>query len=178
VTVLVDYPEAAVLDFNSCDHVVLKNLTCGHNIEQGYCTGSVILMEYCNNITIEDCRLYGCGTYGVESYDSNQLSVKNTEIYDCSYGLVDLYRTRDARFFSCRMYNSKEFNMFGFNDCSNIIFELCEVSGNESSSDYFSFIQNQSPEEVIFQECTFTKNKYKNFMSGKVKMQNCTISEN
>ena len=61
---------AVVLDFMKCSDITLKGLTVGHAVEPGTCEGDVIGISYSWDVRIEDCDLYGCGTYGLDIYSS------------------------------------------------------------------------------------------------------------
>ncbi|MBQ5466859.1 MAG: right-handed parallel beta-helix repeat-containing protein, partial [Muribaculaceae bacterium] len=85
---------AHVLNFEKCKGIRIKNLTLGHT-EEGYCTGCVIGVSYSEDITIENCDLYGCGTYGIEARSTNGIEMKKSIIRDCSYGIMEI---RDCKF--------------------------------------------------------------------------------
>ena len=181
VTVCTELASAAVLSFEECDNVVLRGITCGHEVEPGYCTGSVICLYDSNQITIEKCRLYGCGTYGVESHNVWELTVTDTDIYECSYGLVMLSQTYDAVFANCRLTESQQLAMFELMDCGNIQFENCEISRNTANQlIYAEYCWN-----TVFRNCKFTENQYWIFMNDvdgeenqNVTFENCVFDEN
>ncbi len=51
------------------------------------------MLDGCRDINIDKCSLYGCGTYRITATDSSEITVENTEIYECTYGLVELSLT-------------------------------------------------------------------------------------
>ena len=161
VTVCTELASAAVLSFEECDNVVLRGITCGHEVEPGYCTGSVICLYDSNRITVEKCRLYGSGTYGVESHNVWELTVTDTDIYECSYGLVTLSQTYDAVFANCRLTESQQLAMFKLMDCGNIQFENCEISRNTANQ----LIYAECCWNTVFCNCKFTENQYRIFMN-------------
>lgn len=88
-TVLSAVPRYAnVLTFENCFGITVKDLTAGHTIEPGYCSGGVLLYRCSDSLLVENCGLYGCGTYGVQTESSANLQIVNCEIYECSYGGV------------------------------------------------------------------------------------------
>lgn len=182
VTILTENPYAAVLNFYSCRNIVLRGLTCGHQVEPGLCGGSVICACDSENLAIDNCYLYGSGTYGVEMYNVCELMVSDTEIYDCTYGLVFLSMVSYAEFRECRLYDSREFSMFEISDCFSILFDSCEVSGNVSDADYSSFINNRESYGITFRDCSFHGNTYDYFVNEvgedeygeAVSFENCT----
>lgn len=91
--------------------LTLRGLTCGHEVERGKCDGSVLYAEDCKNLTIEDCRLYGCGTGGIWTQRVDGLTVTGTEIYECNHGLVYLFHTDNVTFRDCNMHDSTGYDM-------------------------------------------------------------------
>lgn len=98
---------AFVLEFEGCTDVGMYSMTMGHTPEQGYCSGAVIGLTSCDNMSFEMMDLYGCGTYGVEAYYCNQIYLNTCDIHDCSYGCLDLIYTKGV---TC--------NNVGFYDCA------------------------------------------------------------
>ena len=178
VVICTEMPYDPVLSFNTCSQIVLQGLTCGHEVEPGYCTGSVIYTEHSDNITINQCRLYGSGTYGVESYSSSGIYVTDTDIYDCSYGLVYLRETSFAEFRNCRFSNSREFYMFSILNCQEVLFENCEIRGNQTESEYYGFISGDDSINVRFRKCIFEGNTYNTLTKSDILFEECTIHDN
>ena len=92
---------ANVMKFYDCRNLTISNLTAGHTIEPGLCSGGVLCFENCTCIGIDACGLYGCGTIGVYALDCNDLTVTNSRIYECSYNAVNVYQCRDVRIENC-----------------------------------------------------------------------------
>lgn len=182
VTICIENPYAYALAFESCEDITLRGLTCGHLVEPGHCTGSVVNASNCYNFTIEGCRLYGSGTYGVEGDEVYGLTVTDTEILDCTYGLVSLRSSGDAEFRDCSMHDSEDFFMFEMISCVNIVFDGCEITGNRS--DYGSFIDSTYSNYISFRNCAFNGNTYEQFLNEdaggesddySIAFENCTV---
>lgn len=47
-------------------------------------------------MTVEDCGLFGCGILGVETNNCTGIRILNSEIYECSYGGIQLHSTKDV----------------------------------------------------------------------------------
>lgn len=89
-TVLSAVPRYAnVLNFENCSNILVKDLTAGHTEEPGYCMGGVLFFLNSQDILIENCGLFGCGTLGVNAYSSKNMQIINNEIYECSVGGVE-----------------------------------------------------------------------------------------
>ncbi len=96
---------ANVLHFINCSDLHLEGFTAGHTREQGECVGGVLDFDTCVNVTVDSCRLYGCGILGIWSESGSGLTVNNCEIYDCSYGGVILDNTSGASFTDCSIHD-------------------------------------------------------------------------
>lgn len=95
---------ADVLHFEGCQGISLSNLTMGHTIEKGLCAGGVLDFEGTDNVVVDGCALYGCGTWGVYARYCQQMQVIGSRIYDCSEGAVQLGMCRDVQVDSCEIY--------------------------------------------------------------------------
>lgn len=78
-----------VLTFQNCSNIHVVGLTAGHTVEPGDCTGGVLQFINSQDILIENCGLFGCGTLGVIGYSSKNMQIVNNEIYECSIGGVE-----------------------------------------------------------------------------------------
>lgn len=96
---------ANVIGFTFCDNVTVSGLTLGHSEGPSDCCGAVLDFEGCDRVTLNGCRLYGCGTLGVNASNMVGLHVKDCEIYDCSIGGVVLYGVSEAIFENCSIHD-------------------------------------------------------------------------
>ena len=79
-----------VLNFFNCSNIMVTGLTAGHTEEPGYCAGGVLFFINCQDVLVEDCGLFGCGTWGVSAESSKNIQIINNDIYECSVGGVSL----------------------------------------------------------------------------------------
>lgn len=99
---------ADVIAFESCQNVTVANLTAGHlKGEPGSCTGDVLAFEHCLDFHIVDCGLFGCGVYGVRANNCVTGSVLRTEIYECSGGAAQIFRSDGVVFTDCSVHDCK-----------------------------------------------------------------------
>ena len=104
-TVLAAVPRYAnVLRFSNCQNVAVENLTAGHTKEPGWCMGGVLYYELTDSARVENCGLYGCGTIGVQARDCSDLTIRSSEIYECSYGAVSVGSCRDVTVTDCDIH--------------------------------------------------------------------------
>ena len=143
---------ADVLAFTSSDRVTIRDLTLGHTPEKGSCQGAVLSFEGCGSIALEDLDLYGCGTYGVEANKVDRLTMKDSVIRDCSYGLMTLRNVASARFENDTFRDTEQFDMLEIIG-SGAEFTGCEFMNN-TWDDWFGFM-NAEGSSVLFTECVF-----------------------
>lgn len=98
-TFLVTEPRYAdVLTFDSCSGIELTGLTAGHTQEPGECIGGVLMFRGSSGIGVTSCGLFGCGIRGITAWETQQVTVKDCEIYSCSLGAVQLESCHDFEF--------------------------------------------------------------------------------
>ena len=96
---------ANVLRFRGCQRISLSGFTAGHSEQPGSCSGGVLYFSDCHEISLDSCRLYGCGTLGVDCENCTGFSARNCEIYDCSLGGVNMLYTDGIRFQNCDIHD-------------------------------------------------------------------------
>ncbi len=178
VRICIDEAYSPVLNFDGCSHVYLDGLTVGHEVEPGYCSGSVLYFSSSNGIQIDNCKLYGSGTYGIEASGVYDVSVNNTEIYECTYGILDFYNVGNFYFKDCKFRDCSDMSLICVSSGYSIVFENCEFYDNEVaySENYFVSMQ-QEYDDVTFKGCTFRDNKYFKFSNKDVTMENCNVED-
>lgn len=106
VTISAEPRYAEVLAFSNCRDIELSGFTAGHTQEPGTCVGGVLYFNESSNVKVSGCSLYGCGVWGVTAIDSSDIAVKDTEIYDCSSGDINLSRCRNVSFDNCNIHDN------------------------------------------------------------------------
>ena len=195
---------SVVLSFTNCSNLTLTGLTVGHiNPSNTYsCEGAVLYLNNCKDITVTECKLFGCGSIGIDADNTTGLKVIDSEIYDCTYTGLSLSKST-ATFENCRIYDlpfsdsvmNIDASTVSFNSCTfsqtNVTinsFDKCfidvwDYAGISSISfngctivnNIFSNIATESAQNIIFKNCTFSNNSGSTINSG-VKYQNCTFS--
>lgn len=92
---------AYVLYFENCSNIHVVGFTAGHTKEPGYCRGGVLGFQNSQELLIEDCGLFGCGTLGVMGQSCKNMQIVNCEIYECSVGGVELSNCDDVNVDGC-----------------------------------------------------------------------------
>lgn len=124
---------ANVLRFEDCDGLTLEGFTAGHEEQPGACTGGVVYLENCGGARIDGCGLYGCGVIGVWAYDCEDMSVVNTEIYDCSFVAVSIHNCKNASFENCDLHDNGN-DSYWTDDCENVTVDGKAIENTYESS--------------------------------------------
>ena len=106
VTISAEPRYAEVLAFDNCRDIELSGFTAGHAQEPGTCVGGVLYFNESSSVQVGGCSLYGCGVWGVTAIDSSDIAVKDTEIYDCSSGDINLSGCRNVSFENCDIHDN------------------------------------------------------------------------
>lgn len=102
VNVLSAVPRYAyVVMFENCSNIHVNGLTVGHTEEPGSCRGGVLGFRNCQDILVEDCGLYGCGTVGVMGENSKNMQIVNNDIYECSVAGAEFTNCDDVNVDGC-----------------------------------------------------------------------------
>ncbi len=94
-----------VLAFYDCKNVVLRGFTLGHDVEPGACDGNVVRVVSCDGVLVENCKMFGCGVVGFYAYDSNNIMVMNSVMYECSDAAASLANCSNVMFGACTFRN-------------------------------------------------------------------------
>ncbi len=163
-TAIVTKPRYAnVLCFNGCSDVGLVGLVVGHTPDQGHCTGAVLRFETCADVALHGLDLYGCGTYGLEAYNVVGLTMGDSVIRDCTYGIMTLYSVLDASFERVACRNCHDTDMLEI-FYSTAVFKDCWFTGN-SWGEWFAFLKLDAYSAALFDGCTFDRNAYSSLIS-------------
>ena len=151
-----------VLNFKNCSDIKLKNLVLGHEIEKGSCFGGVIHLEACHNVEIDQCHLYGCGTYGIIANEINNLNVINSEIYDCTEGIMQLIDCNNLFFTNSSFHDNEELSAFMLTNCNSFLLENCNITNNICNN-FSSLFYTNGCRNITMKNCTFRNNTYPSF---------------
>ncbi len=128
--IVVEPRYAYIFSFYGCKNIRLERLTIGHT-EEGYCEGGVILASGCENLSIANCDLYGCGTYGLETASCRNVTMEKSIIRDCSYGIMQISNSSECKFIDCDFFRCREFNLVTLSDSEDALFRNCRFAQNQ-----------------------------------------------
>jgi Right handed beta helix region len=166
-----------VIIFENSTGIALENLKAGHGDQKGECVGGVLKFKHSNGINVNNCWLYGSGTEGITAENCNNLVVKGSAIYGCTYSICTLMACKKVTFQNCRMYDNVEFDMVNVSDSKGILFQDCQFSKNragDANTDYSFF--GLSASTVTLEHCTLLDNSAAHLCDEpkKLKMKACT----
>ena len=125
------------LYFINCDHCEVHNLTIGHT-EGGYCSGGVIGVRNGEQIVVQDCDLYGCGTYGLDLMETSDFTMINSNIHDCTYGIMQLRSCMAVKFTKCDFFNNREYGLIEGRGVEGLTFDKCRIFANWGDAPLFN----------------------------------------
>lgn len=174
---------ANIIFFGGCRNIHIENLTAGHTKAPGICSGGVLRFQVCSQVTVDGCGLYGCGTVGVYGFDCSNLSITNTQIYECSYEAVDFTSCHNVRMDGCEIYHhgikgDSVSNLFSFITCDGVTVMNCQIRANATQKLLFnSFSQNvvflcNKIENNMISDAAFSLHQYPVTVDG------CTFTDN
>ena len=165
-SVIVDPRYAFVLSFYNCSNVNIENLYLGHS-EGGFCAGGVLNFNDCRNIKLNDVKMFGCGTEGLNLNLVAGMVVTDSAIFNCTQNIMTIEKSTDISFINCDFYENK--GGVGIHDSISVTFSACEFNNND---DFSLFADEQSA--ATLKGCTFKGNKSEGFWDfGNVKFENC-----
>ncbi|MBR6769688.1 MAG: hypothetical protein IKM28_00310 [Lachnospiraceae bacterium] len=149
--IVIDPRYAQVFNFEECHQLFLSGLTMGHT-ESGECSGNVLNFSGCQNITLSAMDLYGCGVYGIGSYDgTGEMYVYSTTIRDCTYGALEIFDgVGRFEFHNCMLTGSEGYDYYEKSSDSELAFYECVFGNNETS--YYMFLEDIYTEDCIWSE--------------------------
>lgn len=111
---------SCVLTFENCANVHFVGLTVGHTEEPGYCSGGVLRFRNSQDVLVEDCGLFGCGTIGVIGESSARMQIINNDIYECTVAGAEFSNCDDVNVDGCTIrdigteeYPGRDFRVYG-----------------------------------------------------------------
>ena len=104
----------------------------------GFCSGGVIGVEQ-STVTVKDCDLYGCGTYGLDLRDTYDFKLINSTVHDCTYGIMQMNNCTLTSFEGCDFFNNREYGLIEGWGNNGVKFEDCRIFANWGDSQLFFF---------------------------------------
>ncbi len=159
---LIDVPSNTVLTFSSSENIKLQNLRIGHTNQAG-CYGGVLAFISCKKITLDNVLLYGCGTHGITTCGTEQLSCTNSIIEDCSTNALDLNKCTNSVF---ENFHFKDNEIYGVSlikatNSQNITFKNGKINNNGMNGNDFIVEVDKNCKSITFENVEIKDNKIK-----------------
>ena len=127
-----------VLSFFDSENIVLKNIIAGHglndygSINSDGCTAAVLYFAGSNNIKIESCDLYGCGSYAISVRSVKGINVLDSILEECTSGAVNASNLQNAVFDNCVFSNNNGNELFLIDSSEGIMVKNSRITDNNS----------------------------------------------
>ncbi len=132
VLLLTEPRYANVLYLESCADISFGGLSVGH-IEGGLCSGGVLYLSACDKVSVDNCKLFGCGTVALQCLDCDGLLVENSRLTDCSNNALSAQYSRAIVIRSCDIdLNGAMPYLFSFSSCEDSIIADCSIGGGNN----------------------------------------------
>lgn len=123
--ILSPFAESDVLSFNGCSDIQVKSLSIGHRIVPQGCQGDAVYIRDCQNLEFTETDIYGCGQYSLTLRFVDNIQVKDSNLHDCSYGLIDAYMVRNGKFVDTKFVHTGKQSAINTNGSTEMTFENC-----------------------------------------------------
>ena|GEM_PF-1204249 len=134
--IIVEPRYANVINFIHCTNIGVENIEAGHT-DGGECSGGVLLFENSTGVRIDNAAMYGCGTIGVSLYDTTDVTVSRSEVYGCTYRIMDVYSSFNILFTNCEFRDNTGSALANFQYVSDFAADGCSFLRNEAIAMFY-----------------------------------------
>lgn len=150
---------AEVMRFKSVDNVTIRNITAGHTPAEYICDAGVLGFQDSEDIKIDNCELYGCGSIGLVLSYVNRLDMTNSNINHCSLRAVQIYESYDVKIRKSKISNHEAYSDIIFiSNSKDVLIEECEMSDNNNLEWCFFDVIGKS--DVVVNKCKILNNSH------------------
>lgn len=169
---------ANVLCLHDCSDISLSGMCLGHTAAPGICAGGVLDLNNCEDIRVDDCGLFGCGTWGITARSSQNLRATASEIYNCKEGAVDLYSCQSVTLDDCCIRNCGGGSLVTAANSQDVFLLNSTVRDNSC----LSFLENRNSRNLQLLGCEVRDNYFAEslfaFSGFGPLVDNCAFREN
>jgi len=141
---------ADLISFAECENVKISGIDFKHTRNKDGAFGDVLSFKDCTSVEIKNSAMYGADGYGLNLVNVSDLSLTDSEIYNCKSGIMTAQKSTGIKVKNCKMYdcNTMPLKITG----SEITFEKCEFRDNSSNNDYLT---KSDKNNIAFEACVF-----------------------
>lgn len=175
---------AYVLSLLNSNNVRFENLEFAHTDEKGECTGGVVYVEDCRNVSVSRCVLHGSGHEAITAKGVTNLAVSGSELRECTYSIMSIENCAKVRFTGCNFTNNREFDLITISASSDVQFDHCVFTGNETRESIgtltYCFFFVRSSAFIRLVGCKFMHNRAEYFLKdeGSISLDSTEFVEN
>ncbi len=155
--ILVNDGEVAILIFDGGKNIHFENLRIGHSPRDIDCYAPVLALSFCDQVSLKNVELYGCGTQGIWAEYVKNLTCENSLIDHCSSSALLLKYCENLKFKNLDMKDNDCFRLGHFIDSKNISFENGEISNNTCEN---MVDANEGSKSIVFNQVKIVNNKF------------------
>lgn len=155
--IITEFSYATVITLHNCHNIELSDICIGHYPVKGCCTGSVLRLYECSNVTLNGVELFGCGEIGIMSSYTDGILLKNCHVFSCSDSALYIIGSRiklvDSEISDC---GESALSMIDLEN-SSLLFENVFIHNNRING----FIFNSEHSSVGFDSVIISNNGQK-----------------
>jgi polygalacturonase len=150
-----------ILTIMSSEDITVKGLHLTHDVERGYCFGSVVEISRSENVQILDSVLDGSGTQAVVVKDADGVTITKGEATRNTEGVFDISNSRNVRIDKVRIAKNDNSGYYkrgilDIADSSDVSFTNNSVINNQNA--YFNKVSNSM--NLTIKGNSFEKNAF------------------
>lgn len=166
---------ADVLSFQECSDITLSDFTAGHTDGYGECGAGVVYLNGCDNVSLSRLGLYGCGCVGLETEYCGNVSLRDSDIYDCSSSAAVLRNTQWTEIVDCRIYRIGHeqyggYCIFETSECEDLTIDGCEIYDSRTSN---LLCASNNQYDVVMKNSMIRNNR---FEEAAMMLQGCSVT--
>jgi len=138
VELLVRPRYANVMRFQNSSNITIRNLTAGHTEESGSCVGGVFVFENTAGVVVENTRLFGSGTQGLELLNVRNFRFESGSIEDCTYHTLTVEGSEDIHFARSVFTRNREYSQINVRKSHGVVLDQVEITSNVADEALFS----------------------------------------
>ncbi len=158
VKLVTPYEFVPVIRAEECHNLTLTGLVIGHDVKPGLCEGAVLAPVSCTYFIVDNCDLYGSGTFGIEAETCSSIGLTNSIIRECTRGIMAFNNCYSGFFENCTMKDNTGDHMVRNNASDQLVFYNVTFENNHTPKEYgpFEFFRLQDTYTAIaLRNCTF-----------------------